>query len=736
MLTTVGSIAFDSVETPFGAVQRELGGSAVYSALAAAHFTHVSAVGPVGDDFTQDHFRILENAGVDTGGLLAIPGRETFSWHGRYDFSLSAQTIATMLNAFDGWRPRLGSPARQGSVLFLAAMDPDIQLDVRGQAADAGCVALDSMSYWINAKRDALIEAIRGVDIVLMNDHEARELTEQPMLLKAAREIASWGPRAVVVRLGEYGCALLGPGGYFSIPGYPLEQATDPTGSGDAFAGGFLGYLDLVRGDWGSAEVLRRAVTYGCVMSSFCYEDFGVRRLVELKRQEIDYRFTDFGHMTHFEQVPTHPRPRNADARESPAALERPAPTATTGPRTAPAPTAGTRSYPSPRSTPSHQRGSRGARIWNEPHAFRRMISSFEGQFRSSGISSPDTLDRMRDPAPWGPARIEEPGDVGSRRHEPVLYCIVACEAPRKVPEVLTRQFEDDPTVHVVIEQRTGDRRGGGDRRGRIGARPDGLAERRRVNHDDGLRIAERRAVMGPSFRQLSLPRAARRREHQIVVGTHLPRPFESIDDEAGARLALAHQAGDTRAFEGLYRLWFDRMYTFFSTVYPSTAAVEEAVNTAFSQVFERLEHFSPAAGIFRKWLCPIAAKLAFEIVHDDDAELAETRLIDRWIGEPDLDALAWLRDEDLVLLVRQLPTPQREVVALNYVFGLDRGAIAEIVDVTSLEIEEMHERALRFMSRCLTSLSRRPGFSGRLPMLERRRNYPVTTGRKRALVA
>jgi DNA-directed RNA polymerase specialized sigma24 family protein len=316
------------------------------------------------------------------------------------------------------------------------------------------------------------------------------------------------------------------------------------------------------------------------------------------------------------------------------------------------------------------------------------------------------------------------------------LYCVVAREASRKVGDALTRQFEDDPTVRVVIEQRAGDRRGDSDRRVSSGVRSERLVERRRVIHDDGLRVAERRAAMGPSFRQFSLPRAARHREDQILLGTHLPRPFESIDDEAAARLALAHQAGDIRAFEGLYRLWFDRTYTFFSTVYASTAAVEEAVNIAFSQVFERLEHFSPAAGTIRKWLCRIVAELAFEIVHDDEAELAETRLLDRWVGEPDLDALTWLGDEDLVLLVRQLPTPQCEIVALSYVFGLDQGAIAEIVGVTPPEIEEMHERALRFMSGCLSSLSRRPGFSGRLPMLARRRYYPVTTRRKRALVA
>jgi sugar/nucleoside kinase (ribokinase family)/DNA-directed RNA polymerase specialized sigma24 family protein len=736
MLTTVGSIAFDSVETPFGAVEHELGGSAVYSAIAASHFTQVRTVGPVGEDFGENHLRLLEARGLDTGGVQAIPGRQTFSWRGRYDFSLSAQTVETGLNAFDGWRPRLSTETRASDVLFLAAMDPEVQLDVRGQAADAGCVALDSMSYWITTKRDALIEAIRGVDIVLMNDHEARELTEQPMLLTAAREIASWGPRAVVVRLGEYGCALLGPGGYFSIPGYPLEQATDPTGSGDAFAGGFLGYLDLVRGDWGSAEVLRRAVTYGCVMSSFCYEDFGVRRLLELTRQEIDYRFTDFRALTHFEQVPMHPRPRNGLAQESPAVLERPGPTATTGPRKPIEPTAATPSYAPLKPTAGAQRSRHVVRPWHEPHAFRRAAGPFLPAARSTGFSTPPSPARLPDSAPWGLDRAKGLGGAGSGRQEPVLYAVVAREAPRKVGEALRRRFEDDPTVTVVEESREADRRAGGDRRETPDLRGARLVERRNVVHADGLRVAERRTALGPSLRDFPLPRAARNREHQVVFGSHLPCSLAALEDVQAARLALVHQAGDTRSFEELYRLWFDRAYTFFTAVHSSPAAAEDAVNVAYARVFERLGEFAPSAGSFRRWFGAIVADLAFEAAHDDEAELAETRLLDRWIGDPDLEALTWMRDEDLIMLVRQLPSPQRETVALKYIFGLDDDVLAEIAQTTPSEIAELHDRALRFMSGCLTSLSRRPGFSGRLPMMERRRYYPVTTGRKRALVA
>jgi sugar/nucleoside kinase (ribokinase family) len=354
-LAVVGSIAFDSVETPFGAVERELGGSAVYAALAASFFTEVAAVGPVGHDFEAGHYAVLEDHAIDTGGVQANADRETFTWRGRYGFGLGAETRETRLGAFEGWRPRLSREARTSNVLFLAAMDPAIQADVRSQWEGTKCVALDSMSYWIRNDRDALRRAIEGVDVVLMNDHEARELTDQPMLLAAAREIVSWGPQAVVLRLGEYGCAVLSSGGYFSIPGYPLERAADPTGAGDAFAGGFLGYLDRVHGDWTSDTVLRRAITYGCVMSSFCFEDFGTRRLTALASHEIDYRFEEFRHMTHFEHVPLHPRPRTPVPDREVVQLERPGPTATSAPPDVPQRTAGTRNHSAPQRTPSSE---------------------------------------------------------------------------------------------------------------------------------------------------------------------------------------------------------------------------------------------------------------------------------------------------------------------------------------------------------------------------------------------
>jgi sugar/nucleoside kinase (ribokinase family) len=352
-LAVVGSVAFDSISSPFGRVERELGGSAVHAALAAAFFTDVRVVAPVGDDFGPEDYRPLEAAGIDTSAIQRFPGARTFCWRGRYEFDMVAHTEETQLNVFTDWRPRLSPEMRAADVLFLGAMDPEVQADVRGQWAGAKWSALDSMNYWIDHKRDALIEALGMVDVALMNDLEARALTRQPMLLRAARQIMAWGPRAVVLRLGEYGCALLTEHGYFSLPGFPLENAADPTGAGDAFAGGFLGYLDLVPGGELTGEMLRRAVTYGSVMSSYCFEDFGTRRVARLTEREVNYRFRDFKEMTHFEHVSTQERPRERGGEGGDGRLAHPGLTPSTRPHAAPHRTAGTGTPPAPGRTPS-----------------------------------------------------------------------------------------------------------------------------------------------------------------------------------------------------------------------------------------------------------------------------------------------------------------------------------------------------------------------------------------------
>jgi sugar/nucleoside kinase (ribokinase family) len=349
----VGSIAFDSIRTPFGEAERELGGSATHAAFAGSFFTDVAIVGPVGEDFETEHYERFERNDISTHEMVKIRGGRTFEWRGHYDYDLNvAHTDATDLNVFDGWQPRLSNGSREADTLFLAAMDPETQIDVRSQWQGDGWSAIDSVSYWIETKREALIEAIGVVDFVLLNDQEARALTGKPMLLEAAREIMTLGPIAVVLKLGEYGCALLHEEGYFALPGYPLEETRDPTGTGDALAGGFLGYLDRgVPGSRLTADVLRRALTYGSVMASYCAEDFGTRRLSGMSEHEVLHRADDFKEMTHFEHVPTAPRPTALE--DQGPRFERPADTPSTRRFGAMWATAGTQRHRSPQRTPS-----------------------------------------------------------------------------------------------------------------------------------------------------------------------------------------------------------------------------------------------------------------------------------------------------------------------------------------------------------------------------------------------
>jgi sugar/nucleoside kinase (ribokinase family) len=351
--TVVGSIAFDSIRTPFGDAERELGGSATHAALAGSFFTDVRVVGPVGEDFDDSHYELLEQNGIATEEMLKVRGGRTFEWRGHYDYDLNvAHTDATELNVFEGWQPRLADASRGADTLFLAAMDPETQIDVRNQWEGTGWSALDSNSYWITTRREALIAAVGMVDFVLLNDQEARLLTGKPMLLEAAREITSWGPLAVVLKLGEYGCALLHEDMYFALPGYPLEETHDPTGTGDALAGGFLGYLDRVPGWRLTPDVLRRAVTYGSVMASYCAEDFGARRLRGISEHEVLHRADDFKEMTHFEHVPTRPRPMTGEEAREPR-FEQPNGTPSIRPYGSMGGTAGTWPHRSPQRTPS-----------------------------------------------------------------------------------------------------------------------------------------------------------------------------------------------------------------------------------------------------------------------------------------------------------------------------------------------------------------------------------------------
>ena len=304
-LTVVGSIAFDSVRTPFGERDRMLGGSAVHFSLAASFFTDVRVVGPVGDDFGDDELGVLEGRGVITDDIERIPGGETFFWRGHYEFDLNvAHTDDTQLNVFADFDPKLSEDSRRAHVLFLGNIQPELQRRVRSLCREAELAALDSMNLWIETELESLKAAIAEVDCALLNDAEIRELTGQPNLARAARALMEMGPKVVVAKRGEYGAALFTGDDFFAIPGYLLEDVRDPTGAGDSFAGGFLGYLDGRRAAGDSVldpAILRQAMAYGSVLASFNVEDFGTERVRSLTREQIEERLRDFRRITHFE---------------------------------------------------------------------------------------------------------------------------------------------------------------------------------------------------------------------------------------------------------------------------------------------------------------------------------------------------------------------------------------------------------------------------------------------------
>jgi sugar/nucleoside kinase (ribokinase family) len=303
-LVVVGSIAFDAVKTPFGERERMLGGSAVHFSLAASFFTDVRVVGPVGDDFGEEDYEVLRERGVETDDIEHVEGGKTFFWKAEYEWNLNMRhTLDTQLNVFGEFQPKLSDDAKQADLIFLANIQPDLQREVREQCASARLAALDSMNLWIETTRDSLVQTIGGVDLVILNDDEIRQLTEQPTLIRAAREVMDMGPRHVVVKQGEYGACLFTGDGFFSLPAYPLETVIDPTGAGDAFAGGFLGYIAAQ--DCADDEAtLRRAMTYGSALASFNVEEFGTERMQRLTRDEIEERYAAFRRMTAIDEVP------------------------------------------------------------------------------------------------------------------------------------------------------------------------------------------------------------------------------------------------------------------------------------------------------------------------------------------------------------------------------------------------------------------------------------------------
>src|SRR6476661_8810939 len=279
-LTVVGSIAFDAVKTPFGARERMLGGAATHFSLAASFFDEVRPVGPVGDDFGPEDWAVLQTRGTITDDVEHVPGGKTFFWAGEYSDNLNERvTHVTDLNVFADFQPKLSSAAQDCDVLFLANIQPDLQLGVREQCSRARFVAMDSMNFWIDSARDALERTIRSVDCLILNDEELEQLTGKATTVSAAEELLSWGLRAVVAKQGKYGAALFSEEGFFALPAYPLHPVVDPTGAGDSFAGGFVGSIAAHGGGPVSHELLTRAMAYGTALASFNVAEFGTERV-------------------------------------------------------------------------------------------------------------------------------------------------------------------------------------------------------------------------------------------------------------------------------------------------------------------------------------------------------------------------------------------------------------------------------------------------------------------------
>jgi sugar/nucleoside kinase (ribokinase family) len=283
-LLVVGSVAFDSVRTPFGEASNVLGGSATYFSTSASFFTDVNLIAVVGEDFPEEHLEFLKSRGIDLEGLEHRPGK-TFRWKGEYSYQLNeAQTLETHLNVLETFRPKIPDRYTTPSALFLGSI-----------------VACDTMNFWIDGKRDALWKVLESVDVLVINDGEARALGEDPNLVQVAKRILSKGPKTLIVKRGEYGVLMFHQDGTFGAPAYPLETVKDPTGAGDTFAGGFMGYLSA-SGNYSEAG-LRQAIIFGSVMASFNVEEFSLDRLKQLTREEIDSRYHSFKQLTHFEAL-------------------------------------------------------------------------------------------------------------------------------------------------------------------------------------------------------------------------------------------------------------------------------------------------------------------------------------------------------------------------------------------------------------------------------------------------
>jgi sugar/nucleoside kinase (ribokinase family) len=302
-LTVVGSIAFDQVKTPFGERERMLGGSATHFSLASSFFTDTRVVGPVGDDFGDAELDVMRARDVNVDDIEHVAGGKTFFWAGEYGWDLNdRETLDTQLGVFEHFEPKLSDASRACDVLFLANIQPDLQRQVHEQC-EARFTAMDSMNLWIDIAKDSLVKTISGVDCVILNDAELRQLTEKPNLVQAARAVMDLGPTVVVAKQGEYGAALFTADGFFALPAFPLETVVDPTGAGDSFAGGFVGYVAAHADEELSDDLFRRAMAYGTALGSFNVQEFGTERVSRLTGDEIAARVGDLQGMTAFDDA-------------------------------------------------------------------------------------------------------------------------------------------------------------------------------------------------------------------------------------------------------------------------------------------------------------------------------------------------------------------------------------------------------------------------------------------------
>jgi sugar/nucleoside kinase (ribokinase family) len=277
----------------------------VHFALAASFFDEVHVVGPVGDDFGETEYEVLRARCVDTADIEHVPGGQTFFWSGEYGWDPNDRTtLDTQLNVFAEFEPKLSEASRSAEVVFLANIQPELQRRVREQCSSARFVALDSMNLWIETARDSLIETIGGVDCLMLNDSELRQLTREPNFVRAAAQVREWGPRVVVAKQGQYGAAMITDEGFFALPAFPLETVVDPTGAGDCFAGGLMGYIAAHPGEALDHELLSQAMAYGIALASFNVEEFGVERVIRLTSEQIADRVSELRRMTHFAEKP------------------------------------------------------------------------------------------------------------------------------------------------------------------------------------------------------------------------------------------------------------------------------------------------------------------------------------------------------------------------------------------------------------------------------------------------